>query len=482
MVAGTSTGGVITGLITTPASQDVPTRPLFTAKEVFNFYDRHATTLLPQTSTFFKLGGGGWCCRCDCRTPSSRANDLDRLLNRTFGTFPHLSSTITSVLIPSFDIRIQEPILFSSWQANRDPIDNAPVELVCQATSASPTYFPPVEFTLTATRKEPHRAKPFSLIDGSLAINNPTGVAITQAIKEVQTDSAKGRVKYKSFSDLLVLSLGTGQHPKGHAAREATRWSLIGCPKAPRVDSVLNVTADMVDLNISLLFQSEKAGANYPPNPGNPSSSFCFTDRLTGSFASIDTCGHEHLSQVTDLGMQLLDEPVMQRDFKTGKLVPVADGVINREALYRFARWLSEERKAPVAPPPPKPNKPLEPPPPPAKVPTPAACPDPPKVPTAGPCPKACPDPPKVPTPGPCPKACPDPPKVPTAGPCPKPCPDPPRCCCPHPCPSHCFYPFPWYWPPPPPPPPPPPSSSLSLPLPSLSLPHSSFPSLLSLP
>ncbi|CAM6003519.1 unnamed protein product, partial [Sphagnum balticum] len=36
IVAGTSTGGVITGLITTPASQDVPTRPLFTAKEVFN--------------------------------------------------------------------------------------------------------------------------------------------------------------------------------------------------------------------------------------------------------------------------------------------------------------------------------------------------------------------------------------------------------------------------------------------------------------
>ncbi|CAK9197952.1 unnamed protein product, partial [Sphagnum troendelagicum] len=226
MVAGTSTGGVITGLITTP-SQDVPTRPLFTATQVFNFYDRHATTLLPQTST------------CDCRTPSSRANDLDRLLNRTFGTFPHLSSTITSVLIPSFDIRIQEPILFSSWQAKRDPIDNAPVELVCQATSASPTYFPPVEFTLTDTKKEPHRGKTFRLIDGSLAINNP------------------------SFSDVLVLSLGTGQHPMGHSAREATRWSLIGCPKAPWVDSVLNATADMVDLNLSLVFQSDKAAANY---------------------------------------------------------------------------------------------------------------------------------------------------------------------------------------------------------------------------
>ncbi len=49
----------------------------------------------------------------------------------------------------------------------------------------------------------------------------------------------------------------------GHSAREATRWSLIGCLKAPSGDSVLNATADMVDLNISLLFQSEKAGANY---------------------------------------------------------------------------------------------------------------------------------------------------------------------------------------------------------------------------
>jgi hypothetical protein len=49
----------------------------------------------------------------------------------------------------------------------------------------------------------------------------------------------------------------------GHSAREATRCSLILCPKAPWDDSVLNATADMVDLNISLLFQSEKAGANY---------------------------------------------------------------------------------------------------------------------------------------------------------------------------------------------------------------------------
>jgi patatin-like phospholipase/acyl hydrolase len=64
--------------------------------------------------------------------------------------------------------------VFGPWrQANRNPIDNAAVELVCQATSASPTYFPPVEFTLTGTRKEPHSAKTFSLIDGSLAINNP---------------------------------------------------------------------------------------------------------------------------------------------------------------------------------------------------------------------------------------------------------------------------------------------------------------------
>ncbi len=46
--------------------------------------------------------------RCDCRGPRCKANELDRLLHANFGSNPHLSSALTSILIPFFDIRIQQ--------------------------------------------------------------------------------------------------------------------------------------------------------------------------------------------------------------------------------------------------------------------------------------------------------------------------------------------------------------------------------------
>jgi patatin-like phospholipase/acyl hydrolase len=48
LVAGTSAGGLITAMITSPSTQDA-TRPLFTAKEVFNFYQKYANKIFPQT-------------------------------------------------------------------------------------------------------------------------------------------------------------------------------------------------------------------------------------------------------------------------------------------------------------------------------------------------------------------------------------------------------------------------------------------------
>jgi len=45
----------------------------------------------------------------------------------------------------------------------------------------------------------------------------------------------------------------------------------------------------------------------------------------------------------------LLNEPVAERDFSTGDLVPIPTGETNGEALRRFAQFLSEERNARLA-------------------------------------------------------------------------------------------------------------------------------------
>jgi hypothetical protein len=95
-----------------------------------------------------------------------------------------------------------------------------------------------------------------------------TYVAITQAIKEVQSGGrSSGRVEYANYNDLLVLSLGTGQHVTGYDAKEIARWGardwLLNKGDSPLVDMVYYGNADMVDYNLSTIFQSQNCGTNY---------------------------------------------------------------------------------------------------------------------------------------------------------------------------------------------------------------------------
>ncbi len=81
--------------------------------------------------------------RCDCRGPRCKANELDRLLHADFGSNPHLSSALTSILIPFFDIRIQQLVLFSSWQLCNLSLS---LSLSCFSCNTS-THNDPVSFS-----------------------------------------------------------------------------------------------------------------------------------------------------------------------------------------------------------------------------------------------------------------------------------------------------------------------------------------------
>ncbi len=71
----------------------------------------------------------------------------------------------------------------------------------------------------------------------------------------------------QNYSDLLVLSLGTGQQTVGYTAKQISKWGvrdwLINKGDAPLVDMVYNASADMVDYNLSTIFQSQDCGTNY---------------------------------------------------------------------------------------------------------------------------------------------------------------------------------------------------------------------------
>lgn len=58
-------------------------------------------------------------------------------------------------------------------QARRDPLENPPIKTVCCGTTAVPTHFPPIHFTLTDTSREPNQTREFNLINGEVAVHNP---------------------------------------------------------------------------------------------------------------------------------------------------------------------------------------------------------------------------------------------------------------------------------------------------------------------
>ncbi|CAK9224381.1 unnamed protein product [Sphagnum troendelagicum] len=104
LVTGTSTGGLITAIITNPSTKD-PTLSLFTAISI-------AATIFPQIKG---PCGQLWTTIASLLGPKYKPKGLEKLLHDNLGG-DLLSNALPSVIIPSFDMKLQQPVFFSSWQ------------------------------------------------------------------------------------------------------------------------------------------------------------------------------------------------------------------------------------------------------------------------------------------------------------------------------------------------------------------------------
>ncbi len=71
----------------------------------------------------------------------------------------------------------------------------------------------------------------------------------------------------QNFSDLLVLSLGTGTNRTGYSAKDAAKWGalkwVLNNGSSPLLNSTSDASADMVDYNLSIMFDAHESGLNY---------------------------------------------------------------------------------------------------------------------------------------------------------------------------------------------------------------------------
>nr|CAB3483264.1 unnamed protein product [Digitaria exilis] len=316
VVAGTSTGGLLTAMLTAP---DANGRPLFDAKDLARFYINHSPRIFQQKNRIrlkitrkLKMVWG----------PKYDGKYLHALLRRYLGD-TRLDRTLTNVVIPTFDIAYLQPTIFSSFELKHRPWKNALLSDITMSTSAAPTFFPPHYFE---TKDENGRRRAFNLVDGGLAANNPTLCAMNQVSKDIILGNEHFfPVKPTDYGKFMVISLGCGSNRnRRYCAKAAAKWGifnwLIKNGTAPIIDMYNSASADMVDINL------------------------CY-DQLTGTAGSIDDCSKQNMDKLVRIGKRLLNMNVSRVDLETGRIVEVPGVGTNAEQLTRFAKQLSDERR-----------------------------------------------------------------------------------------------------------------------------------------
>ncbi|KAK2657442.1 hypothetical protein Ddye_010494 [Dipteronia dyeriana] len=331
VIAGTSTGGLITALLTAP---DENGRPISAAKDIVPFYLNDGPDIFPQPQ--ITCGCLSWILDLWKALTGSKYDGkslhkvIENKLNNT-----RLHQTVTNVVIPAFDIKKLHPTLFSSYKLRSNPVLDAKLSDICIGTSAAPTYFPAYYFT--------NQDREFNLIDGGVVANDPTLVAISEVMKQITKENPDfTSIEPLNYKRLLVISIGTGSKKSGekYNVEMASKWGVISWlywkKSTPLIDCYQEAIGDMVNYHISVVFQALHSEKNYLRIDD---------DTLQGEVSSTDIATKENMERLKIVGQNLLEKSVARINLDTGIYEPVENGGTNQEALVRFAKILSEERK-----------------------------------------------------------------------------------------------------------------------------------------
>jgi patatin-like phospholipase/acyl hydrolase len=155
LISGTSTGGIIALGIGTGAKNGRPYQPA----ELVEMYVANGPAIFRKR----------WCTRArELVGPKYSPDALEKVLGAFFGE-TELRSALTPLLVSSYDLQSQKPFFFKSHKIGADLNWNWPVRLVVRATSAAPTFFPPLRLK--------GKDGEYVLIDGGVFVNNPAMAA-----------------------------------------------------------------------------------------------------------------------------------------------------------------------------------------------------------------------------------------------------------------------------------------------------------------
>jgi patatin-like phospholipase/acyl hydrolase len=235
LIAGTSTGGILALGLAMPGDSG---KPRYAARDLIELYeDEGASIFSGRAGTIRNL--------FEERYPSA---GVEEVLKEYFGD-ARLKDALTRVFVTSYEIQLRAPFFFRSERAKGDSDYDFPMREVARATSAAPTYFEPAKVESRGP------VEYYALVDGGVFANNPAMCAYVEAtgILEERGSVAPGE------SDILVVSLGTGQLTDRLRYEKVTGWGLMEWAR-PLIDVVFDGVSDTVDFQLKQLLPRGEDG------------------------------------------------------------------------------------------------------------------------------------------------------------------------------------------------------------------------------
>src|SRR5215469_10956358 len=205
LVAGTSTGGILTCLYLCP--DPATNRPRFTANDAVNLYLQNGDNIFDESifraiATVEGLAG-----------PKYSADTLEKILKNYLGDLK-LSQLLKPCLITAYDITRRQAKFFNQkdFAVEPQPQNDYLLRDVARDTSAAPTFFAPTNIQSLDQQVYP-------LVDGGVIAIHPTMCAWVEAF---------GYDPNLKVADVAVLSLGTGATEEPYHYTGAQKWGEIG--------------------------------------------------------------------------------------------------------------------------------------------------------------------------------------------------------------------------------------------------------------
>ncbi len=277
MIAGTSTGGILSCALTKPSP--------VSATNLVDMYQKRGAEIF----------AGDWTSLGGVASVMYDVAGLEKVVGETLGK-AQLGQVSKDLLITTYDIERRVPYLFKSWKARGyelNPKDipkgfDFALKDVARATSAAPTYFNPAKIkALDGTS--------YSVVDGGVFANNPAMCAYVAA-----------RRIYPNADEYLIVSIGTGATVKPIKYEEAINFGLVGWLK-PLLDILFDGSSAVTEYELSQLpqvtqyrFQADLTGSSEAMDDVTPENLTNLIKVADGSVAKFSTPMHELMAKLKE--------------------------------------------------------------------------------------------------------------------------------------------------------------------------------------